>query len=318
MTINNGYDFTDEIAYVVERANAEGSIPRYLETEYKNERSINELVSEIVILYEKILGSEIEGYSGSSDDDANEYIAKKTGYSIEIIVLALWFYECFLMENDRIVYCNVCLNCGHDVLYIREDRDDMFFSYIECGKCKTIFGFEEFLEDDDDFFESYPDEGFRFRRDVNDTNKSYIIKAATGYRNGIWRKIRISAAATLDDLSDAILTAFDFDDDHLYAFYMDQKLRKRGVPTYYSPQCGGGSSRADRCMLEEFGFQPKQKFLYLYDFGDEWHFVMTFEKEIDEATPTAFVVASKGEAPAQYWCEEDEYDEYDERDDDDD
>ena len=45
---------------------------------------------------------------------------------------------------------------------------------------------------------------------------------------------------------------------------------------------------------------------------------MTVEKEIDEVTPTAFVVASKGEVPAQYWCEEDEYDEYDERDDDDD
>ena len=146
-------------------------------------------------------------------------------------------------------------------------------------------------------------------KDVNEVNKSYIIKAATGYRKGIWRTIQISAAATFDGLSDAILRAFDFDYDHLYAFYMHPKGKKYGVPTYNSPGCGYGSSSADKQMLENFGFVEGTKFLYLYDFGDEWHFWMTFISEIDEITPDAFTVKFRGESPNQYPWHEDEWDE---------
>ena len=127
------------------------------------------------------------------------------------------------------------------------------------------------------------------------------IKAATGYRKGIWRKIQISAAATLDDLSYAILDAFEFNYDHLYVFYMDHKLRtSRGVPRFYSPRCGYIHDNADQQMLKNFNFTPKQKFLFEYDFGDEWHFTMTFEKEIEEITPRAFVINSRGDSPSQY------------------
>jgi len=149
------YDCAEEIAYAVDRANAEGSVPRYLEKEFKNERSIDELISEIVVLHDKISCDELEGYTGSSSEEEYEYIAKETGYSIEIIELVAWFYDCCLMENGRSQLVDVCPECGHDVLYIREEKDCLFASFIECGKCKTCFGFEEF------------DESLRYYKDDN-------------------------------------------------------------------------------------------------------------------------------------------------------
>ncbi|WP_407058228.1 IS1096 element passenger TnpR family protein [Tigheibacillus jepli] len=38
-----------------------------------------------------------------------------------------------------------------------------------------------------------------------------------------WRKIQLSASATLLDLHRLIQDGFAFDDDHLYSFFMDDK-----------------------------------------------------------------------------------------------
>ena len=146
MTTDNEYDCAEEIAYALKRANAEGSVPLYLEKEFKNELSIDELVSDIVIMYDKATVDELEGFTGSSNVDMFEYIAKETGYSFEIIELVAWFYDCCLMDDGRSTMHGACPKCGHDVLYIREDKDQMFGSYIECGKCMTCFNFEEFEE----------------------------------------------------------------------------------------------------------------------------------------------------------------------------
>jgi hypothetical protein len=51
--------------------------------------------------------------------------------------------------------------------------------------------------------------------------KSYVISVSLG--TGCYRHIRISGKATLEELSDAILDAFDFDNDHLHAFFMNNR-----------------------------------------------------------------------------------------------
>jgi len=85
---------------------------------------------------------------------------------------------------------------------------------------------------------------------------------------------------------------------------MDPKGRKRDVPTLYSPHCGYVTGGADKQMLKNFRFVEGTKFLYLYDFGDEWHFTITFIKEVGEITSVPFVVGSRGEAPIQYPLDE--------------
>lgn len=65
------------------------------------------------------------------------------------------------------------------------------------------------------------------------------------------------------------------------------------------------------------GKTGKQEFLFLYDYGDEWHFgvkLLGTKDAIEPGTTYPRIVASQGESPLQYpmaeeWDEEDEEDE---------
>jgi hypothetical protein len=129
--------------------------------------------------------------------------------------------------------------------------------------------------------------------------------------NKIYRTIRIAGTDSFDDLHDAIQAAFDFDNDHLYAFFMDGKRWSRNGETYWSPMNDEGIL-ADEVEIGTAGLTEGKKFLYLFDFGDEWQFsvqvlaIKTEEKEPDEWS----IIESVGDAPSQYG-DEDEDDEDD-------
>jgi hypothetical protein len=53
--------------------------------------------------------------------------------------------------------------------------------------------------------------------------------------------------------------------------------------------------------IESLKFKPKQKFLYLFDYGDEWQFEVEFLKEgSSEKARYPRIIDSRGEAPQQY------------------
>lgn len=58
---------------------------------------------------------------------------------------------------------------------------------------------------------------------------------------------------------------------------------------------------ATKVRMESLNLKPKQKFLYLFDYGDEWRFEVEFLKEeTSEKTHYPCIVDSRGEAPEQY------------------
>jgi hypothetical protein len=119
-----------------------------------------------------------------------------------------------------------------------------------------------------------------------------------------WRRIALSHVHTLDHLHKTIQSAFKMDDDHLYAFFMDGK-RWSHKAAYWSPRSHDKPS-ANKAMIGELVLRENKKFLYLFDFGDEWHFDVVFEG-VDtgmKAPMRPVVVESVGKAPTQY--EEDE------------
>ena len=56
---------------------------------------------------------------------------------------------------------------------------------------------------------------------INIPKKTYVISVSL--MKGCYRHITIASNKTLDELSLAILSAFDFDNDHLHAFYKKRK-----------------------------------------------------------------------------------------------
>jgi tetratricopeptide (TPR) repeat protein len=116
--------------------------------------------------------------------------------------------------------------------------------------------------------------------------------------------------ATLQNVHDTIQSAFDLDDDHLYAFYLSGRYFDR--LTEYGAT---GSSRFDarQSRLFRLGLSAGQKFVYLFDFGDELRHALTVVSIADAEAPLAepVLVESVGEAPSQYGDDDDDDDEGD-------
>ncbi len=126
---------------------------------------------------------------------------------------------------------------------------------------------------------------------------SYLFKVSVLPR--VWRKIQLSHRHTLWHLHMAIQDAFDFDNDHLYSFFMDARKYSRNA--YESPFSENGPY-VDEVTIGELELYEGQRILYLFDYGDSWEFNIVLEK-IDNSIPLPLkpkIVEKKGEAPEQY------------------
>lgn len=136
--------------------------------------------------------------------------------------------------------------------------------------------------------------------------ESYVISVSLG--TGCYRHIQISASATLYRLHQAILNAFEFEDDHMHAFFMDNK-RWSQWDCYVSSKSEATDRLTKRYSLQKAGVAKGKRFLYLFDFGDEWVFQCKVLREIDEKTDIPGVIRSVGEAPKQYPDYDEDWDE---------
>ncbi|SHI07219.1 IS1096 element passenger TnpR family protein [Clostridium grantii] len=114
-----------------------------------------------------------------------------------------------------------------------------------------------------------------------------------------WAKIKISAHHDLDYLHECIQDAFEFDNDHMYSFFMDGKAwsnNKFTCPMDYE------GPWANDVNLGELNLFKKQKFLYLFDYGDEWWFTVEVFDIEDSNTRLLIpeIIEFKGEPPEQY------------------
>ena len=115
---------------------------------------------------------------------------------------------------------------------------------------------------------------------------------------GCSRDIALASDHTLEDLHLAIQGAFDFDNDHLYAFYMDGKLYSRNC---YNDPRGGEGPYADDAALGLTDLFVGQRICYVFDFGDCWEFAVELREIRDEPfAGRSAIVAHRGEPPQQY------------------
>jgi hypothetical protein len=121
---------------------------------------------------------------------------------------------------------------------------------------------------------------------------------------GLWRRIAIPGALTLDTLADTIIGAFEFTYDHLYRFSYRNRF---GVETHANHPYMDDGPWASEVRVGDVPLQEGQSMTYLYDFGDRWEFDVTLERvdPVDAATTDPIIFDRRGEAPEQYpsWSE---------------
>ena len=132
---------------------------------------------------------------------------------------------------------------------------------------------------------------------------SYVISVSVG--TGCYRHIQISKSATLYKLHKAIISAFDFEDDHAHAFFMDNHYWS-GNAAFFSMKMHGDERLTKSCKLEKLNLSKGSQFKYLFDFGDEWRFQCKVLRELEDTVDIPCVILSVGESPEQYpeWDEE--------------
>ena len=131
----------------------------------------------------------------------------------------------------------------------------------------------------------------------------------------IWRELELTGEHTLGDLGEAIPLAFGFDDPHLWSFFLSGKPWDEATEYALSPSPdpASGSRRAraaDRLRIRDV--PAGKEFLFLFDYGDEWHFGVQLVRTATAPEPDARypqVVARHGQAPPQYPAVEEDWDE---------
>ncbi|WP_391206659.1 plasmid pRiA4b ORF-3 family protein [Psychrobacillus sp. L4] len=125
---------------------------------------------------------------------------------------------------------------------------------------------------------------------------TYLLKVKLN--TSCWRTVQLSSFHTLLDLHKIIQRAFDFDDDHLYAFYMDNK--EYSEHCYNAPMDFNGPY-VNEIEIGNLNLYEGQSFLYLFDFGDEWKFdVQVLKITQGETMEEARIRKEHGASPDQY------------------
>ncbi len=147
-------------------------------------------------------------------------------------------------------------------------------------------------------------------------NDTLIVRAALAGKPPIYRDIEIEASKSLYRLAEAINFAFDFDFDHAFGFYsgLTEATMRKARPIY---ELFADMGEADPGVLGVKRTKIAQAFpaightmLFLFDYGDEWRFRVTLKESGKKIAKVRYprVVATSGEAPAQYPDPDDEAD----------
>lgn len=132
--------------------------------------------------------------------------------------------------------------------------------------------------------------------------QTYFISVS--YKPGCYRHIKLSSDATLYDLHGVILYAFDFIDDHAHAFFLNNREWSM-TEAYYADFIEDEEFFTKDYTLEET-LSDKQKFKYVFDFGDNHSFQCHVLKINDDICNEPEIFRSVGDSPEQYPYFEDE------------
>lgn len=134
----------------------------------------------------------------------------------------------------------------------------------------------------------------------------------------IYRDVLVDPATPLPKLHTLIQVAMGWEDDHLHGFALPLKNESYyDVPStrrFEMPNVddwGEPAQDETRFKVQELLKAPKDKLLYLYDFGDDWEHVITLQAVVETDTPLPHLLKAQngclpedcgGPGGAEYWA----------------
>lgn len=128
-------------------------------------------------------------------------------------------------------------------------------------------------------------------------NSVYVFKVIQGTA---YRKIAAPSTTSLDELAEIILSAFNFDNDHLYEFIY--KNRYGITERVVHPFAENDKFCTTDCVIGELPFYKGMELTFRFDFGDDWRFQVVVESiaSNDNSSTEPTVIEQQGTPPEQY------------------
>lgn len=135
------------------------------------------------------------------------------------------------------------------------------------------------------------------------THFVFRFKVSLKNRPNIWRIIDIKGNQMLSSLHKAIFGAFDRFEEHAYSFFMSGNPRdEENEYTSVLPDIPSKVKTVNHVRIDSLDVFKGQKFLYLFDFGDQWWHEIELIEVTQKATQGTYprVVKKQGKSPPQY------------------
>jgi hypothetical protein len=134
----------------------------------------------------------------------------------------------------------------------------------------------------------------------------YVFDAELLNVDGVSATVAVAGHEHLTALHDGIQQAFNWENDHLYSFWLDgQFWGDAAAERVIAGAPDTDSKTADVCV-DELGLKIGAKLAYVFDYGDDWRVMLTLRKRLDGCDAIPRVSERRGTAPPQYPSLDDE------------
>ncbi|HMV41827.1 MAG TPA: hypothetical protein PK079_09415 [Leptospiraceae bacterium] len=130
-------------------------------------------------------------------------------------------------------------------------------------------------------------------------------KLGGGIREKSYRVLSIPNKQTLSMLAQFILTSFDFELDHEYGYFdnIENWIQSQEIYLMDGDASFRSTGYVTKVTVGEVFNVPDKKMLFLFDYGDEWSFIIELIRTEVPAGNVKFtpkVIEKKGNPPPQY------------------
>jgi len=121
----------------------------------------------------------------------------------------------------------------------------------------------------------------------------------------VWRKVIVPSDFTFEEFHFVIQISFGWEFSHLF-FFSPKGYKSRPIiemiddDDEFFEMLDDDSMDADTTILSDIFIKEKQKFTYLYDFGDDWKHQITLEKIYkDDENEKPILINGEGACPPE-------------------
>lgn len=213
----------------------------------------------------------------------------------------------YILEEDTDDIELIEIDCGMDgkPAYTRSPYDDdvkvaRIIAQLEKTAGHGNYFFIDEMEEWDDLDDDDDDTDFEYT--PSDTTFQFKIELNGVSDPNVWRRLTLPSNYTFLDFHTAIQIAFGWEGMHLFMFSPKGFGSKPQITELAEDDINEweeGQLDADELILSDIFTTEKQKYSYIYDFGDSWKHTITLEKIVAKTASSPDCLDGKGKCPPE-------------------